>query len=754
VALFWVLFFSSHLPNSGQFSRSDVIRFLPEIYRGLLFHEPAEGSPSGWRYLPQRWDIALTAAFIVTAGVCLGRLALRALRLFAPLDTATRGALAGGIGLSLLSLLTLGLGLAGVLWQGLFAVLFLTLIAAEVLLTSRDAPQSAKSSPLSHKQAAGAAAEARAPIWLRRGVLAICFAFCACMALGAMIPTTDFDCKEYHLVGPKEYWQAGRVQFLPHNVYTSFPFLTEMLTLAGMTMRGDWQRGALIGQTALAAFAPLTALGAFALARRSGGPTAGWCAALAYLTTPWTYRTAIIPYTEGALACYVVLTLLAFFVWRERRSSGAASRLEACCTWPLALGFLAGSAISTKYPGLVSVAVPIGLAVLVAVMWDVRSLSVPDAPRARDAAGALLCYAGGVLLAFGPWMLKNFAETGNPVYPLAYGLFGGKDWDEELHQKWRHGHPTRLLTPGWGDVEGVLLANDWQSPLLFGLAPLALLQRRRRAVLGVALDAAVLLAGWYLLTHRIDRFWVPVNSLMAVLAGCGLGLIVSPDSRRDSYPALLSRLLISMLVLFALVYNFGFITTALCGHNAYLMDEAAARRNQLTPSIAILDALKLPVGSKVLFVGEAATFDADFPCAYCTVFDHNLLEDWTAKKVGPDDWALRPKQEILDNLQAQGITHVFVNWEEILRYRTTYGFTNYVSPARFEELERLGILSPVDLWPARQADSRLLPVCPWDGLDPGWRQEAERWAPSLKTTLAGEPALMQYQLFEVVSAAR
>ena len=44
------------------------------------------------------------------------------------------------------------------------------------------------------------------------------------MALGAMLPTIDFDAIEYHLQGPKEYFQAGRIAFLPHNVYTSMPF--------------------------------------------------------------------------------------------------------------------------------------------------------------------------------------------------------------------------------------------------------------------------------------------------------------------------------------------------------------------------------------------------------------------------------------------------------------------------------------------------------------------------------------------------
>ena len=84
--------------------------------------------------------------------------------------------------------------------------------------------------------------------------------FLLVMALGAMLPTIDFDAIEYHLQGPKEYYQAGRIAFLPHNVYTSMPFGVEMLHLLGMEVLGDWWWGALAGQLLVACFAPAAAV--------------------------------------------------------------------------------------------------------------------------------------------------------------------------------------------------------------------------------------------------------------------------------------------------------------------------------------------------------------------------------------------------------------------------------------------------------------------------------------------------------------
>ena len=80
--------------------------------------------------------------------------------------------------------------------------------------------------------------------------------FLVIMLLGSMLPAIDFDVLEYHLQGPKEYYQAGRIAFLPHNVYTNMPFGVEMLHLAGMEVMGDWWWGGLVGQFLVAALCP------------------------------------------------------------------------------------------------------------------------------------------------------------------------------------------------------------------------------------------------------------------------------------------------------------------------------------------------------------------------------------------------------------------------------------------------------------------------------------------------------------------
>ncbi|HID21815.1 MAG TPA: hypothetical protein EYP14_05370, partial [Planctomycetaceae bacterium] len=89
------------------------------------------------------------------------------------------------------------------------------------------------------------------------------------------------------------------------------PFGTEMLTLLAMVFCGDWWWGALAGQVLLATFAFAGSVACYAIGRRLFSPLAGWLAAALYMTTPWVYRLAIIPYAEGALCFWMAAGLLA-----------------------------------------------------------------------------------------------------------------------------------------------------------------------------------------------------------------------------------------------------------------------------------------------------------------------------------------------------------------------------------------------------------------------------------------------------------
>ncbi len=775
-----VFFFSFTLPNSNPATkRTDVWLELPDILWSNMVTPANVTSPTSWANLIQRFDLIAVAAAIWLGSWAVGCLALRALRIpLAPRSTE-RCVCAWGVGLSAVSLLTLGCGLVGWLSPFVLGGVLAAAIASELALRRSDRPMDVGHSELT------SSARQQGQDWrnaligvLTRGeqipydlicksLASVAIAlFLLAMLLGSLLPPTDFDVKAYHLTGPKEYFLNGRITFLEHNVYTNFPFLTEMLCLLGMVLRQDWYRGALAGQAVLMGFAPLAGLALFCAGRRWFGNAVGWLAATIFLTTPWTYRLAIIAYVEGALSCYLFLALFAVLLAIELVS------------WRLFVvaGLLAGSAMACKYPGLVSVVIPLGAVVTIcayrrgAGRSNLKMGGDDSVSGASDMTPpilnlehptpsvlkALLAFGVGVTIAIGPWLLKNIVETGNPVYPLAYGLFGGRDWDAASHAKWRAGHsPSTYAVSDLAEkFIDVTAKADWLSPLLFAFAPLAWAygtmisqiqipnsKFQTHLIRWLSLYVAYLFAQWWLLTHRIDRFWVPLIPVVALLAAVGIKWCERKLWRWAS----------GALLGLSVLFNLGFITTPLCGFSAYLSDLDKARDGAESTAEGIHflnqlhDANKLPVNATVLCVGEAQVFDARPRVIYNTVFDQPIFRDWLAERPAGDvpdgEWPLRSIEDVKRKFESHGVTHVLVNWQELLRYRMTYGYSDFVTPSRFAWLRENGVLGDPTKFPQGMRE--------YESMSERDRRELDNWAPELKRRHQGKLVYVAWQLFAV-----
>ncbi|MDB5353053.1 MAG: hypothetical protein JWN86_4300, partial [Planctomycetota bacterium] len=620
-----------------------VMSAIPEVVPGVTY---AKSGLRQWvdnlrhvENLPQRGPIVLAALLIVAAGLGLGDLILRGLRVRSSLSWPEKISLTFGIGMIGLSLGTLILGRCGLLHPWIVRGVLLVLAGNAGRFASGTAP----------RQTEGRAGAV--------GLVLITAPFLILMALAAMLPTIDFDAMEYHLQGPKEYYLRGKIAFLPHNVYTSMPFGVEMLHLLGMLVLGDWWRGALVGQLLIMIHAPMAAAMVGMAASRLASPRAGWFAAVIYLTTPWIFRLAALPYVEGPMLYYH-----AALIW------GCTVALHPSLVrhWAI-LGLLAGGAMSCKYPALISAVIPFGL-----MAMCTRS------PK------AVLGFALGVSVAIGPWLAKNIVDTGNPVYPLANKVFGGKPWSAARETKWQNVHGPR--PPSWAALNDGLLdiagRSDWQSALFIALGPLAFLRRESRKTAWILLSyVTYIFATWFLFTHRLDRFWLPVLPPLAILAGQGA------DWRRDRAWSIVLGLVTTV----AIVTNFVYASTALTAFNEWTNSLVSLRTSvpkMLNKSLARLDT-ELPPGARPLLVGQAAVFHMNHEVVYNTVFDDEILETFARD---------RSAEDVRVSLIARGITHVYVEWPEIARHRKPggYGYTDFIQPQVFARLVRAGVLEPME----------------------------------------------------------
>jgi 4-amino-4-deoxy-L-arabinose transferase-like glycosyltransferase len=669
---YWFLFFTAVPPRL-------------ECFRYLLLPEEIVMSwvagDTGLFGVSDRPLVLLAAGMILAVAFVFGRLSLAVGQADGNLSRTEILLFSLGVGLNELSLMTLAIGLAGGLrnvWA--FAVSFSLVVGLGCWAWKRG---------LFRREAVadttGADARAGGSGWLERWGLWLATPFVLLILFGGMLPPWDFDVREYHLQVPKEWYQNGRIDFLPHNVYGNMPLGAEMHALLAMVfMPGQrpWWWGALVGKTVIAALAPLTALALFAAGRRFASASAGAVAALVFVSLPWIVHVSVNGLVEGAVGFYTFLALYAMLLCRTDPASedNTQSSRGHRGRWMLA-GFLAGSAAACKYPALLFVVAPVAV-------WCVL---VPS----RDRWRAVLTVSLAAMCGCGLWLGKNWVLADNPVYPL---VFGGQTRTAERMDQWNRAHRVppdengrRYSIRQVAEAAArVASRSPWQSPLLLPFVALALAlaatpsgggrwargsgqtvhNLRKRLIWTLAGYAALFFAVWWLMTHRIDRFWVPLLPVLAMLAGLGATWTAS---------RLWHRVLVATLIA-GMAANLLYVITTNRHDHRYLVALDLLRVDEpdqphgpsrVHPAHQYLNSA-VPPEQCVLLVGDAQPFDLEVPTLYNTCFDESIFERLLKG---------RAREQRLAALREHRISHVLVDWSEIDRYRSpgNYGFTDYVS---------------------------------------------------------------------------
>ena len=386
---------------------------------------------------------------------------------------------------------------------------------------------------------------------------------------------SDYDSLVYHLAAPSQWLRNGRVTELPFDHHSYFPFVGEMLYALGLGARG-------------AVFAKLFhwamfVLGAFILAglgrRASNSRTAGLWAGVLFVSLPMAQNEATTAYVDLGFSAFAWAGVALFVeaLWFERDAS--ARRRD----W-LGAGAFCGLCLGSKYLGWLVFGF-LGLWLLVvslrgkAAIGEGKAVAGADdehnEPQKQSAnetssfGSSAVGHSGErwvrlawlglpALLLGGFWYARNIWWTGNPVFPFAFGVFGGRGWTGEMAAKYDESQaiygfgktvldllllPWRLaMTPlnvggkglpfwpldtstlasgnqtGLFEVPGLALAI-FPGPLLLALGLPALAARRKGAPLGfLAWMFAFLWAFWAMTSQQV-RYLFPALGLLCVLGG-------------------------------------------------------------------------------------------------------------------------------------------------------------------------------------------------------------------------------------------
>ncbi len=513
----------------------------------------------------------------------------------------------------------------------------------------------------------------------------------------SVMPPIEFDVLEYHLQAPKEFWQRGAITFLPHNIYANMPLGAEMHALAWMALIGGedgWWWGALVGKVIIGWMAPLTAwLLAAAIyehCNRQGATeeeratamltaTAG---AVLYLTLPGIAEVSQFGQIDACLALYIMAT--AALCQRGWVSCQEKEDLRAV----ILIGAMCGFAFGIKYPALAFALAPAAFVVGWIAWSNHRSIML---------VGRILAFLVlGFALTAGPWLIKNSVLAGNPVYPLAASLFGGRTLDERKYDQWQQAHavPTQQAEDGvlvrysfaqaTASLAQVVYKTPLHNALLVPLFVTACFLRPRRETIGWLLWLGFGLAVWWLFSHRLDRFWLPMLPLVTWLAAFAVVPLLKVASGIPASALLFVGFAHSVIFLAAPPLNDPRYAVTLDALRKDISGESFGRVSDITGWLN--DNLKGE--DRVLLIGQAAVFDLTVPFDYSTCFDESKWEIILAED---SNEAKRKK------FQELGITHVCIHWGEIERYRSpgNYGFRSNVTQQQVIELVAEGVLTDV-----------------------------------------------------------
>ena len=154
------------------------------------------------------------------------------------------------------------------------------------------------------------------------------------------------------------------------------------------------------------------------------------------------------------LGIFIILgwwaTLLAFDAWWARKPGTG--------RWMFLSGIFGGIACGYKFTATPSLAITAAVSFLFFALHAEGDLK----QRARTSLKLELLSAAGILLSWGPWLIRNLVIARNPFYPFLNGLFHAKalfPW----HETWQHLYNQyNLMYLGWKGV-GLYVGNLTQS---------------------------------------------------------------------------------------------------------------------------------------------------------------------------------------------------------------------------------------------------------------------------------------------------
>lgn len=309
---------------------------------------------------------------MVAASLGAGAALLHAIGVLATLRASERLAWSFGLGIGVLGWAVFPIGIAGLISPAGLLLLCLPFTAG-VLFLREQSPQ-----------------ERWQPDIATYLLAAAIFAVGLGDVLEAVSPAADADSMAYHFAIPRLFLESGRIVFIPRASDGAAPLLPQMTYLVALGMGGELSLTLWCMITAWS-----SAFLSYAVSRRYLGRNWALLVALVVLSMPAMLYGGGTGQVETRTMIFVVIAAIAV---ADALATGNTA-------FAAVAGVSAGFFMASKYPGLIY-AFSCGCVLLAQRRWLRHGI----------------VFSAASALAGGEWYLWNFWHTGDPVFPLLFGI--------------------------------------------------------------------------------------------------------------------------------------------------------------------------------------------------------------------------------------------------------------------------------------------------------------------------------------------
>jgi hypothetical protein len=355
-------------------------------------------------------------------------------------------------------------------------------------------------------------------------IIILCLLFCYALYY-ALTPPFSWDAQVYHLLIPRLYWIERGFAYIPLNVYSNMPLNQELLYLAARFLGDD-----VTSKLVHLSMGILLCLSLYAFARRYWNARVGLIAPLLFLCNPAVYSQLGIAYIDIGLALFSFWMMACLVEYIKTGKIGYA----------VLMGIFCGMGLGSKYTMIYAFSSG-GILLLFFPFILSKKENTPNTLPEDDMIAGNPVRAFGVFIVSSimlliPWLVKNYLYTKNPVYPMMFGIFGGREWSAQQSAwliDWQRSMgmgrtftdylllPVRIFIPrdtiyGYRGFSGILY------PYIPVMLPFAVMTGKNRGILKIFLLFFVLFFIQWAWGSQQIRFLIPALCFPALCAAAGM----------------------------------------------------------------------------------------------------------------------------------------------------------------------------------------------------------------------------------------